>query len=172
MAVGNETPTATDEESQINAPAVPLVGSRCNVACLINDIEVTCLWDTGSQVSMMSEAMIKQLNLDKEPIKDVGDLISHPISLESATQDEIKIKGFILLTVKLKSDSTNLGITQKTPFIITSGDMNTPILGSNVMPYLIKGEDPIEKLKNMENMRMDEVLSNAISTYLKSRRTV
>ena len=168
LAVGNETPAAIDEESQTNLPLVPLVGTRCNVACLINDIEVTCLWDTGSQVSMMSEAMIKQLNLDKEPIKDVGDLISHPISLESATQDEIKIKGFIPLTMSLKTDSEKLGTTQKTPFIITYGDMKTPILGSNVIPFLIEGGNPIEKLKNMKNMNMDEVLSNAISTYLKT----
>ncbi len=47
---------------------VNLVGNRCIVKCLMNDIPTTELWDTGAQVSIISHEWVKE-NLGDITIK-------------------------------------------------------------------------------------------------------
>jgi hypothetical protein len=52
-----------------------LVGKRCLINGAIGDVTTECLWDTGSQVALISSAWI-HANLDKAPlIRPIADLL-------------------------------------------------------------------------------------------------
>ena len=39
---------------------VKLVGEKCNVKCKLNDVELSVLWDTGAQISLLSTTQLKK----------------------------------------------------------------------------------------------------------------
>lgn len=51
--------------------------------CLLNDSEVSALWDTGAQVSIMTQAMLEE-TLPGTAVKDILELINVGLDLTAA----------------------------------------------------------------------------------------
>ena len=97
------------EESQENAKqarifsAVPetvakLVGRKCIVNCIMNKKKINCLYDTGAQVSLISEELLEVNKMNVE-IREIKELLEGEESLEvqSASNTEIPYEGYVML---------------------------------------------------------------------------
>ena len=60
--------------SKQQAAVARLVGRKCSVNCCLNDIKVTTLWDTGAQISTITEHILKQ-QLPDLTIRDINELV-------------------------------------------------------------------------------------------------
>lgn len=65
------------------AKVVNLVGRKCTVNCLLNDNEVTALWDNGAQVSIMTKGMLEEI-LPGTVVRDTSELINVGLDLMAA----------------------------------------------------------------------------------------
>ena len=113
---------------------VDLVGRRCIVHCKIGGIEVKSLWDTGSQVSLISLAWLTRHFKDFK-IKSIKDLLGDEIDLEAVGGKRIPYVGYVLLTFTM--GNANLDV----PFLVTSEKILQPILGFNIISSLAKADD-------------------------------
>jgi len=66
-----------------HAKIANLVGRKCTVKCLLNDSKVSALWDTGAQVSIMTQAMLEE-TLPGTAVKDISELINVGLDLTAA----------------------------------------------------------------------------------------
>ena len=78
--------TLKEHERLIN-----LVGRRCMVKGKLNG-KTELLWDTGSQVSIISTEFLK-LNFPNIEIPDVGELLNVNLTLTAANGNSIHYKG-------------------------------------------------------------------------------
>ena len=78
---------------------VKLVGKQCTVKCIFNGTEVEALWDTGAQVSIISEGMLKGTS---HKVRAIAELLDTPnLSLSAANGTPIPYKGWVEINVKL-----------------------------------------------------------------------
>ncbi|CAB4033267.1 Hypothetical predicted protein [Paramuricea clavata] len=73
---------------------IKLVGNRCLVKCLVEDVPVEALWDTGAQVSIASHEWVMKNFLDVK-INPIEDLLENNLDLKAANGLSIPYKGFI-----------------------------------------------------------------------------
>ena len=64
---------------------------------LPNDQPVEVLWDTGAQVSIVPENLLKRL-LPDVPIKDISELVDMELNFTTANGTKIPYKGWVDLT--------------------------------------------------------------------------
>ena len=99
---------------QQQATVVGLVGNKCTVKGTINNCQVDFLWDTGAQVSIVSEAFSKR-NFPGVTVKDIEKLLGAKLNLTAANGSDILYKGWVELKFKLLSSSNDLIV----PFLVT-----------------------------------------------------
>ena len=119
-----------------HAKIVNLVGRKCTVKCLLNDSEVSALWDTGAQVSIMTQAMLEEM-LPGTAVKDISELINVGLDLTAANGTKIPFIGWADVRVRLPSP-TKEGREVHVPFLVTIDRLEMPILGYNVIEELMK----------------------------------
>ena len=83
---------------QQHATVVGLVGKRCTVKGEINGQKIDVLWDTGAQVSLISDQLVRR-NFPGVTIKNISELLNSELNLTTANGvapqyllDLIKIK--------------------------------------------------------------------------------
>lgn len=102
-----------DKPSQSHIPVTKrkqvaqLVGKKCLVWFKFNNLKVQALWDTGAQVSIMSEAW-KSDNLPDSKILPISDLLSDDemLNLRAANGSEIPFKGWVEVKLSLYDPKT------------------------------------------------------------------
>ena len=113
-----------------------LVGRRCTVRCLLNDIESQVLWDTGAQVSILSKEMMEKF-FNKATVRDISELIDEELNLTAANGTKIAYSGWKDIEVRLTSSSKDEPLVM-VPFLITNENLEYPILGYNVIEELVQ----------------------------------
>ena len=113
-----------------------LVGRRCTVRCLLNDIESQVLWDTGAQVSTLSREMMEKF-FNKATVRDISELIDEELNLTAANGTKIAYSGWVEIEVRLTSSSKDESSVM-VPFLITNENLEYPILGYNVIEELVQ----------------------------------
>ena len=73
-----------------------IVGSKCMIKCLLNDKEVMALWDTGSQISIISSDFLKQEHPYLQPRK-LEEILGTSLELRAANNSPIPCNGFVEL---------------------------------------------------------------------------
>ena len=121
---------------------VRLVGRKCSVKCYLNDQPVEVLWDTGAQVSIVPENLLKRL-LPDVPIKDISELVDMELNLTAANGTTIPYKGWIDLTFRLSSPESELSV----PFLVTEEILETPLVGYNVIEEILQEKNGNESLQ-------------------------
>ena len=124
---------------------VNLVGRKCTVRCFLNDSEVSALWDTGAQVSIVTQAMLEE-TLPGTAVEDISELINVGLDLTAANGTKIPFIGRAEVRVRLPSP-TKEGQDVHVPFLVTVDHLEMPILDYNVIQELVKmdiqeGESP------------------------------
>jgi hypothetical protein len=110
MFVSHLTPKQRDT-------VVKLVGKKCQVKCQLNSKETEILWDTGAQVSILPERILKDMFPDI-PVKDIHELLGagSDLKLEAANGTQIPYNGWVGVNFKLLNNSAK-EIT--VPFLVT-----------------------------------------------------
>ena len=96
---------------------------------------MTALWDTGAQVSIVSETfMHKQLLTNK--LRNVEELlgVQGKIELKAANGTPIPYCGWIELSVRLNETQPDILV----PFLVTKENIGPPIIGFNVIELIVK----------------------------------
>ena len=115
-----------------------LVGARCLVRGKINDIVSDLLWDTGAQVSLVSQSWL-QKNTHKTKVKSLDEWGEQGknLNVSSASGTNIPLLGWSPLRVTLKTKDVIV------PFLVTGIDsITTPILGYNAISPLMEDASP------------------------------
>ncbi|KAL9983137.1 hypothetical protein ACROYT_G005269 [Oculina patagonica] len=113
-----------------------LAGRKCSVQCYMNDKPVDVLWDTGAQVSIVSEDFLKS-QLSVVQIMDIEQLLGADgsISLQAANGTDIPYCGWVEIVVRLTNEN-EAEIT--VPFLVTKENIEQPIIGFNVIELMVK----------------------------------
>ena len=119
---------------QQQATVVVLVGKRCTVKGEINRHSVDVLWDTGAQVSIISNEFVKR-NFPDVAVRDISELLNTKLNLTAANGSEMPYIGWVELNFRLSSCNNDLIV----PFLVTEQYLDSPLIGFNVIEEIIKG---------------------------------
>ena len=110
-----------------------LVGRRCMVKCVIQGKEVEALWDTGSQVCVVSREW-QQTHLPLEVLRNVEELLGagEELNLEAMNGTDIPFDGWIEVRFKLAGDDTAAD-ELIVPVLVGQKEQEYPIIGFNVI---------------------------------------
>ena len=122
---------------KVQARISKLVGSRCHVQCTLNGPQIEALWDTGSQVSLISSELINNCFSDRA-VRDISGFLGDGESLNFVTVsgDILPYKGWIELSFQLINNKKNDQAIQ-VPFLVTAETIEKPIIGYNVIEEII-----------------------------------
>ena len=111
---------------------ISLVGRRCLVSGFIDEIPVEGLWDTGSQVSIVSKHWVDKFHGDKKirPISDLLDKVE--LNLHAANGTEIPYMGWISCSFHLKDSTEFVNV----PFLVSRQKLEHPFIGYNIIEEL------------------------------------
>ena len=120
---------------KVRQKLVQLVGERCVIQCEIGGCEEESLWDTGAQVSLVSQRWLSGLE-DPPEIKSLESLVGTDIKLSGAGGKNIPYLGYVYLPILLKGHDDVLDV----PFLVTASDLSNPIIGYNVIKAVAEEE--------------------------------
>ena len=131
-----------------------LVGKKCLVWCKMNSVKTQALWDTGAQVSIMSEAW-KSQNLPETKINPISDLLSDGelLNLRAANGSEIPFQGWVEVSLSLcaktaKSDEIIV------PVLVSRDIIQRPIIGFNAIEEIMRyREDQVQPSERVALLR-------------------
>ena len=152
--VGHLTP-------QQHATVVGLVGKRCTVNGEINGHLVEVLWDTGAQVSIISNEFLR--NFPGVAVKDISELLDTKLNLTAANGREMPYIGWVELNFRLSSCNHDL----KVPFLVTEQCLDSLLIGFNVIEEIIKGSNGDAALSKVITASFTDLDSQTASVFVK-----
>ena len=142
---------------------IPIIGRRVEVDCEIQGIRTPCLWDTGSQLSLVSIDWLKS-TLQDYTIQPVMDLISHPLTIEGVGNKPVPYAGVAPLEFKLGLESSGEAVL--VPFLVCEVEMRKPIIGTNVIEYLMGGDTLECKLEKISAFGLKSSETKAVTAQV------
>ena len=97
------------------------------IRLFVNEIvfEANAWWDTGAQVSIISEDWLKK-NLPDEIIKPIEDLMDEELELKAANGTTVAYEEWVELTFML--NNSDVDIVLNVPFLVTREAIDIPRL--------------------------------------------
>ena len=131
---------------------VRLVGrnSKCVVDCYLEDKPTEVLWDTGAQVSIVSEDFL-QSKLPTVQTRDIKQLFGTDgsISLQAANGTDIPYCGWVEIAVRLTNETET---EIRVPFLLTKENIEQPIIRFNVTELMVRNTEGNEDDVLLERM--------------------
>lgn len=131
--------TPVDESLSLTTPGLlNIIGKRCLIHCLLNDVAVEALWDTGAQASIINADWRKR-HLPHTTVRPIEELLG-PGTLTglAANHTEIPFDGWVEVSFRLSDDTGTEG-TLQVPMLVASDSSvaENPIIGYNIIEELI-----------------------------------
>ena len=125
----------TDYKSQ--KKMMNLVGNKPMINCRLGGKDFEMLWDTGSMVSLVDRRWARK-NFPDAKMHSVSDFLEEreELSVRAANSTAIQFDGVILLEFSLEGGGEGFLV----PVVVASAEIAEPILGYNVIEYLIYRE--------------------------------
>ena len=132
-------------DSKTRTKLLKLIGEKPMLKCTLDGMDAKVLWDTGSMISLVDTNWVKMHFPDKK-LHSVDEFLQNEVlQIRAANSSVISFEGVLLFKFCLLNDSNVVTV----PFLVTSQDINEPILGYNVIEYLIlQNNGKNEKLLN------------------------
>ena len=123
------------------------------------------LWDTGAQVSIIPERVIRE-KFPNLQIKDISELlgIGANLKLEAANGTGIPYNGWVGINFKLLDDTTN---EISVPFLVTREELSIPIIGYNVIELIVKNNE-LEQVLPAVTKSFAKTDANALINFIRS----
>jgi transposase InsO family protein len=155
---------AAEKPQSVKMPTAKLIGKRIEVSGWIQDFEGQMTWDTGAQVSLVSEAWLAaHLQQDQYLVRPMSEITEKFLVLEGIGSN-ISYQGFTELSVRLgKSEQAVI-----VPFLVVDTRHQLPILGSNLMDVLLDGDRWKDKITNLAKYGLVESEIMALTAILTS----
>ena len=136
--------SAHDESGHFISPLMPkqcsklvgLIGNKCTVNCILNSKATEALWDTGAQVSIISEHFLDKMFPDLK-VREILELIKSDLSLTAANGSPIRYTGWVQLDFKLSPEQDIL----HAPFLVTKEQFDLPVIWFNIIEQSIKSNN-------------------------------
>ncbi|KAK0144802.1 hypothetical protein N1851_016626 [Merluccius polli] len=116
-----------------------LIGKKCMVNCYLDGVKTQALWDTGSQVCLISEVWRKKY-IPKVRVRNTEELLG-PGALvgKAVNQTDIPFQGWVEVKFQLQPTQAPQ-IRLQVPMLVTDerGVAEEPIIGYNVIEQLLK----------------------------------
>ena len=134
-----------------------LIGKKCLVWCKMNSVKTQALWDTGAQVSIMSETW-KSQNLPDARIRPISDLLSDDelLDLRAANGTEIPFQGWVPVSFSLCDPKAKQAKSDEVlvPVLVSRDILQRPIIGFNAIEeMLINREDQAQPSESIALLR-------------------
>ena len=110
-----------------NSKMIKLVSEKCLVECFLNGNKTLGLWDTGSQISILSQKYLND-NFPQLEVKNLEELLGEEIELDlrAANNSSIPYSGYVERELNVCSkDSPGLLV----PFLVTKSRFDRPLSG-------------------------------------------
>jgi len=140
---------------------VGLVGTRCTVKGEINRHPVDVLWDTGAQVSIISNEFLRRTFPDVV-VRDISELLNTKLNLTAANGSEMPYIGWVELNFRLSSCNNDL----KVPFLVKEQYLDSPLIGFNVIEEIIKGSNGDVALSQAVTSSFTDLDSQTASVFV------
>lgn len=116
-----------------------LVGEKCVVNCLLNGVRTQAVWDTGSQVTMISEKW-RRTHLPNATVCHIEELLqSNKLLGKAVNKTAIPFKGWVEVEFQLKSGDTVKPELLVPVLIARDPEVpEEPIIGYNVIKELVR----------------------------------
>ena len=116
-----------------------LVGRKCSVQCYLNDKPFELLWDTGAQLSILSEGFLKS-ELSCIQIQDIEQLVGSnaSISLQAVNGTDSPYSGWAEIGVRLSNENE---AEIRVSFLVTKEVIEQPMIGFNVIELMVKNTE-------------------------------
>ena len=113
---------------------VNLIGKKSTVNCFLFDINCTFLWDTGTNISVISKSYVRQKfpYLKSRDFREILDNTEN-FQVRWGNQRKLPYDGWVEVEVSLNNQSKNFVIV---PYLVTSENLVYPILGTNAIEHL------------------------------------
>ena len=145
---------------------VNLVGDRCVIDCWIEEEYTEVLWDTGSQVCLVGRQWLRNRGIEKEMVS-LSEILGHDVTVEAVGGKSIPYEGVVKLSFKLNGRQVTV------PFLVTEENIDTPIIGTNVMKALVcDSTDQVGMLQSLLKKSEKKVDKVVISSLLATLQTV
>ena len=117
---------------KLNREIVRLVGEKPMISAKLDDVNCKCLWDTGSQVSIMTDEFLHN-NFPHKTLHTVDEFLQNDtkLNLTAANNTDVPIEGVVLFEFSIDE------VTCSVPFLITKDKLSQTIVGFNVMQHLV-----------------------------------
>ena len=118
--------------AKINREIVRLVGEKPVVSVNVDGVDISCLWDTGSMVSVLSKMFLDK-HFPGKKIHSVEDFLGHGgLKLTAANNTDLPIEGVVLFDFGVDGE-----ILFQVPFLVSKYELAHPIVGYNMIEHLI-----------------------------------
>ncbi|CAB4037594.1 Retrovirus-related Pol poly from transposon, partial [Paramuricea clavata] len=107
-------------------------GRKCSVRGKLNGKTSEVLWDTGAQVSIVSENFVSK-TFPNIPIRDVSELLECGLTLTAANGSKIPYVGWVELKFQVQDSANEVSV----PFLVTRENLELPLVGFNVIEHMI-----------------------------------
>jgi hypothetical protein len=120
------------------AQVARLVGNKCSLRCRFNDKAITALWDTGAQVSIISEEFLNN-HFPTASVREMAELLgaNGKVNLQAANGSSIPYSGWVEMKVQLEGKDNKEIVV---PFLITDINNGPHIIGYNVIELIVRQE--------------------------------
>ena len=101
----------------------------------LNDVELSVLWDTKAQISLLSTRQLKKYFGDME-IQNINLLLDDATNFDLTTANGTKLPycGWVKLNFQLHSPESSIEV----PMLVTNYPLDSPIISYNVIDELLK----------------------------------
>lgn len=116
-----------------------LIGKRCMVSCTLNGAPLQMLLDSGAQVTMVGRDWMEEAlpHVKIQPLESLP--LDEPLVISAANGTDVPFDGWA--DVELRIGNKHCGYaTIQVPMLISQNCLNCPLLGSNVLVEIIKGQ--------------------------------
>ena len=114
-----------------------LVGKKCEVACQLGKTESIVLWDTGSQVSILSDKFLRE-NFPNLKLHELSEILDEDCDLKlmAANNTPVPYIGYVEIEFELLNENSVDALS--VPLLVSKADITNPIIGYNVIEEVIK----------------------------------
>ena len=139
---------------------IKLVGEKCLVECLLNENKAHVLWDSGSQISILSQQYLTD-NFPQLKVKNLKELLGEEIELDlrAANNSPIPYSGYVEIEFNVCNKKTP-GLL--VPFLVTKSMLTRPILGYNVIEEIVRRESKIDFVKPNKTVDSELISTNLL----------
>ena len=148
-----------------HAKIANLVGCRCNLNVYLNGKQVNALWDTGAQVSIVSNKCLKR-NFPSIEVKNVSEILGEgqDLTITAANGTDIPFLGFVELNFQLGQNKNDSSVI--VPMLVTRDEIEQPLIGFNVIEQLTKEYENIANFSNTIGKSFPDLPENKLNHFV------